>query len=113
MPRGRSCLAIRQARLQGGRAAFPRFKASEVQRRTWVAEYLAVDEFQQLHLGRCLFQFFDDFGVLVGCDARNSLLLPLTIKALGSDMERGRYRPLQHCANAKGECALDRMPCQD
>jgi hypothetical protein len=55
-------------------------------------EYLAIDEFQQLHLGRRLFKFFDDFGVLVGCDARNSgtclLGPPLTIKPLGSNRER-------------------------
>jgi hypothetical protein len=67
-----------------------------VQRRTRVAEYLAVDEFQQLHLGRRLFQFFDDLRGLVGCDARNSgtclLGPPLTIKPLGSNRERGALR---------------------
>jgi hypothetical protein len=60
---------IDQARLQGRRTAFPRFKASIVQWRTWVAEYLAVDEFQQLQLGRGLLQFLDDFRVLVGLNA--------------------------------------------
>jgi hypothetical protein len=40
-----------------------------VERRAWVVEYLAVDEFQQPEFWGGLLQFFDDFRVLVGCDA--------------------------------------------
>ena len=35
-----------------------------VQRRSWVSEYLAIDKFQQLHLGRRLLQLFDDLRLI-------------------------------------------------
>jgi hypothetical protein len=53
-----SAWRIDQASFQGGRAAFPRFKASEVQRRTWVVKHLAAIKTDDNRAGLFFVAFF-------------------------------------------------------